>query len=113
LPFPTNFSLNNCFGVQNCDGVIGNRILQGVDNAKDIAIIWPDFDIKAKQVGLFIAGLSNETVVIDHPTATDANAKPVKVYLRKTLMLNYAIAGDQRLRSEAKLTHKNTTWIMR
>jgi len=26
----------------------GNKILQGEDNTKDIAIIWPDFDAKAK-----------------------------------------------------------------
>jgi hypothetical protein len=37
----------------------GNKILQGEDNTKDIAIIWPDFDVRAKNIKLFITGLSN------------------------------------------------------
>jgi len=41
-----------------------------------------------------IAGLSNETVVIDHPTAKDETGKPAKVYLRKTLELSYKLGGD-------------------
>ena len=47
---------------------VGNKVLQGFDNTVDLAIIWPDFDEKAKNVSLFIAGLSNETVVLDHPS---------------------------------------------
>ena len=92
---------------------VGNKILQGQDNAKDIAIIWPDFDAKAKGIKLFIAGLSNETVAIDHPVAKDETGRPVKVFLRKTLELNYNIAGDPAFRSDAKLTYKDKCWIMR
>jgi len=91
----------------------GNRILQGQDNTKDIAIIWPDFDAKAKNIKLFITGLSNETVAIDHPVAKDKTGKPVKVFLRKTLELNYDIAGDPAFRSDAKLTYKDKRWVMR
>ncbi len=32
----------------------------------DIAILWLDFDPKANSIKLFISGLSNETVAIDH-----------------------------------------------
>jgi hypothetical protein len=91
----------------------GNRILQGVDNTKDIAIIWPDFDPKAKNITLFIAGLSNETVAIDHPAATDEEGRPVKVYLRKTLALEYSIGGDEKLRAHAKPSYKGKRWVMR
>jgi hypothetical protein len=49
----------------------GNEILQGKDNAKDIAIIWPDFADRARSMKLFIMGLSNETAVIGHPVAKD------------------------------------------
>ena len=91
----------------------GNRILQGQDNTKDIAIIWPDFDAKAKNIKLFISGLSNETVVIDHPVAKDKTGKPVKVFLRKTLELSYAVRGDATFRSEARLMHKGKRWVMR
>ena len=91
----------------------GSKILQGEDNTKDIAIIWPDFDTKAKQIKLFIAGLSNETAAIDHPVAKDANDKPVKVYLRKTLELSYSLGGDPALRSYAKPAYKGKRWVMR
>jgi len=91
----------------------GNRILQGEDNTKDIAVIWPDFDVKAKNIKVFIAGLSNETVVIDHPVAKDQSGLPIKVFLRKTLELSYAFKGDPTLRSGAGLTYKGKRWIMR
>lgn len=91
----------------------GNKILQGEDNTKDIAIIWPDFDVRAKNIKTFITGLSNETAVIDHPIAKDKTGKPVKVYLRKTLELNYALRGDTSLRSYIKLNYKDKRWVMR
>lgn len=90
-----------------------NKILQGEDNTKDIAIIWPDFDAQAKNIKIFIAGLSNETVAIDHPVDKDDRGKPVKVYLRKTLELSYGISGDPALRSDAKLSYKGKYWVMR
>lgn len=90
-----------------------SRILQGEDNARDIAIIWPDFDVQAKNIKVFISGLSNETVVIDHPVAKDEKGRPVQVYLRKTLELSYSLPGDTSIRSYAKLTYKGQRWIMR
>ena len=76
----------------------GDKILQGQDNTVDIAVIWPDFDPNAKNVSIFITGLSNETVAVDHPADKDKDGNPVKVYLRKTLELNYSIAGDPKFR---------------
>lgn len=90
-----------------------NRILQGEDNTKDIAVIWPDFDTKARGIKIFIAGLSNETVAINHPVAKDQAGKALKVYLRKTLELSYAFKGDPALRSGADLRYKGKRWIMR
>ena len=90
-----------------------NRILQGEDNTKDIAVIWPDFDVKAKNIRLFIAGLSNETIAINHPVANDDLGNPLKVFLRKTLELNYDLKGDPAIRSGAGLTYKGKRWIMR
>jgi hypothetical protein len=91
----------------------GNKILQGEDNIKDIAIIWPDFDARAKGVKIFIAGLSNETAAIDHPMAKDQAGKPAKVYLRKTLELSYKLGGDAAFRSDAKPTYEGKRWVMR
>jgi len=93
--------------------LVDNRILQGKDNTKDIAVIWSDFDNKAKGVDLFIGGLSNETVSIEHPLKKDKDGNPVKVYLQKTLQLKYSIGGDKKFRNESKLTYKSRRWIMR
>jgi hypothetical protein len=91
----------------------GDKILQGQDNTVDIAVIWPDFDPNAKSVSIFITGLSNETVAVDHPADKDKDGNPVKVYLRKTLQLNYSIAGDPKFRADQKLKFENKTWVMR
>jgi hypothetical protein len=90
-----------------------SRILQGEDNTKDLVIIWPDFDSKAKNISLFIAGLSNETVVVEHPTQKDPNGNPERIYLRKTLELQYSIGGDPNFRSNTSLVYKAMNWVMR
>lgn len=36
-----------------------NRVHFGPDNTRDVVIIWKDFNLKAKEVSLFIGGLSN------------------------------------------------------
>lgn len=90
-----------------------NKVLQGQDNARDIAIIWPDFDPNAKEVSLFIAGLSNETAAISHPVAKDNEGRPVRVLLRKSLELKYKIGGDPVQRDAQKLTFANKRWVMR
>jgi hypothetical protein len=91
----------------------GNKILQGRDNSKDIAIIWPDFDAQAQNIQIFITGLSNETAVIDHPVQKDEAGNPVKVFLRKTLELNYSLRSDPALRSDVDITYKGKRWVMR
>ncbi|MBN2021108.1 MAG: hypothetical protein JW749_12895 [Sedimentisphaerales bacterium] len=91
----------------------GNRMLQGQDNALDIAVIFPDFDPNAKTAAIFISGLSNETVAVDHPTEKDQDGSPVKIYLRKTLQLTYSLAGDPVFRSEQKLRFVDKRWVMR
>ena len=91
----------------------GEKILQGEDNAKDIVVIWPDFDPNAKSVSFFISGLSNETIAIDSPTEKDQDGKPAKVYLRKTLQLTCSIAGDPKFRSDQKLKFESKRWVMR
>ena len=90
-----------------------NKLLQGEDNACDLAIIWEDFDNKAQNVKLFITGLSNETAVVDHPVAKDQEGRPIKVYLRKTLELSYNIHGDPALVSGVELKFDGKHWIMR
>lgn len=91
----------------------GYNILQGEDNAKDIAVIWPDFDAKAGKIKIFITGLSNETASVNHPIAKDKDGAPLKIFLRKTLELTYALESDSAQRSDANLIFKSQRWIMR
>jgi hypothetical protein len=93
--------------------LVENRILQGKDNSRDIAVIWSDFDLKARNIDLFIGGLSNENATIEHPVKKDKNGKAAKVYLQKTLQLKYSIGGDEQFRGESKLAYKSRRWIMR
>lgn len=93
---------------------VGNRILEGEDNAKDMAIIWQDFDTQALGFTVFISGLSNETAVVPHPVAVDpATQRPVPVYLRKTLELTYGLRGDPALRPSVEVVYKDQGWVMR
>jgi hypothetical protein len=89
------------------------RVLEGSDNTRDIAIIWPDFDPQAKNIKLFIAGLSNEIIRIQHPAKIDDSGKPQEILLQKTLELEYSIGGDPARRAEALLTYTSKQWIMR
>jgi len=92
---------------------VGNRILEGEDNAKDIAVIWQDFDPQATGFEVFISGLSNETAVVNHPVAVDETGRPVPVYLRKTLELAYGFRGDPTLRPSVEVVYKDHEWVMR
>jgi hypothetical protein len=91
----------------------GNIILQGEENAKDIAIIWPDFDVNAKFIKIFMTGFSNETVAINHPVLKDQNGVPMKVFLRKTLELSYDIESESATRLDKNLVYTGKRWIMR
>jgi len=90
-----------------------NQLRKGADNTRDIVIIWPEFDPAAKQVSLFIAGLSNETATVKHPVAKDTQGKPAEVYLQKTLQLLYSNTTDSVLRSQAVLNPVRQDWVMR
>lgn len=90
-----------------------NKMLQGEDNALDIAVIFPDFDPNARSVNIFISGLSNEIVAVDHPSEKDKDGNPAKILLRKTLQLTCSIAGDPKFRSDQKLKLEDKRWIMR
>ena len=90
-----------------------NRILHGEDNTKDIAVIWPDFDEKAKEIKIYITGLSNETAFVDHPVAKDKDGNPIMVFLRKTLELTYKLESASEQRSDANLIYESKRWVMR
>ena len=90
-----------------------NKLLQGEDHSRDIAIIWPYFDDKANAVKIFISGLSNETAALKHPTAKTEQAEPVMLYLCKTLELDYDVKGQATAAGEIKLQYRRKQWVMR
>ena len=91
----------------------GVKMLQGEDNALDIAVIFPDFDPNARTVNIFISGLSNEIVAVDSPSEKDQDGNPAKILLRKTLQLTYSIAGDPKVRADQNLKLEDKRWVMR
>ncbi|MCK5113376.1 MAG: hypothetical protein KAR11_01285 [Phycisphaerae bacterium] len=102
---------------------IGGKLLQGQDNAKDGVAIFRDFDPKATSFDIFVGGLSGETTSIKLPapikvteSGPDGKERTItktKVFLTKTLRLNYIAASEaaQRQRSKVQLVEKD--WIMR
>jgi len=92
---------------------VDNKLLEGEDNTKDIAVIWPDFDENASKITLFITGLSNETAVVNHPTAEDENGQAQKIFLRKTLELSYNVKNDPVSRNLVNVSFQGKRWIMR
>lgn len=110
----TRLVQSRAVGATHASPVPENLLLQGEDNARDIAVIWRDFDPQATAFKVFITGLSNEVAVINHPVATDPNdGKPAKVFLRKTLQLDYSLRGDPAIRSAVQLVYKGKSWVMR
>lgn len=89
---------------------VDRRVLIGADNTVDMAIIYPDFDDKAKNIKMFIAGLSNELAKVSDPL-DEQGSEPI--YLRKTLQLEYNIGGDPAKRDYAKLEFVGKEWVMR
>ncbi|OQY07303.1 MAG: hypothetical protein B6I25_02105 [Planctomycetales bacterium 4572_13] len=90
-----------------------HRVGRGTDNTRDFAIIWLDFDPKARQICLFVGGLSNETAVVEDPELKDEDGNPQKIFLQKTLQLKYAVAGDPKLRNAVTMKEIKQTWVMR
>jgi len=93
--------------------IIGTKILQGHDHARDFLVIWPDFDLKTHAVSLFFTGLSNETAAIDHPIAREQTGRPAKVFLKKTLQLDFSLLGASNLRKDEDVQFIDRHWIMR
>lgn len=84
------------------------QILQGEDNAIDVAIIWSDVKPETKQIKLYVAGLSNETAAVPMPDSEDK-----QVFLRKTLELSFQLKGESIWRADEDIVFKGKRWVMR
>ncbi len=93
---------------------VTEKILQGRDNSRDSVAIFEDFDLNARTVKLFLSGTSNEVATVKHPLLIDgATKKPKDVLLKKTLMLEYRISGDQHNPEQRVMLYRDRSWIMR
>jgi len=102
---------------------VTGRLLQGSDNAKESAAIWPDFDPEARGFDIFVVGLSGERAQLALPapvkvTVREENGQKVEVVkteleLAKTLQLTYKLAGEAAARAGAKPELLGKKWVMR
>ena len=103
------------------DNMLTGKMLVGKDNARDSVAIFTDFDPKATSASIFIAGLSNETVTIEPPIAEKTVSGPIngvqieqkEVLLRKTLMLEYRVPGDELNLENRIMLYNKRDWVMR
>ena len=108
--------------LRDVTGLVG-KLLQGEDNAKEGAAIWPDFDSAAGKVDIFIGGLSGETVRIKLPAKVTVKEMGImgkmtevvkdSILLIKTLQLTYSIPGEVANRLDAPVKLVEEQWIMR
>jgi len=63
-------------------------------------------------VKMFLAGLSNETSVVNIPDKKNPEATK-KIILKKTLSLEYNIPGDSKRRTAQQLEFSKRSWVMR
>ncbi|MBN1345800.1 MAG: hypothetical protein JXQ73_24125 [Phycisphaerae bacterium] len=109
---------------------IMGRLLQGPDNARSSVVIWPQFDIRANQFTVYIAGLSGESALVPNPdykpgqpefeTKKLGSGAEIRVpvnpryfTLRKTLAIRYLLPGDEQTRAQARVGRLGTDWVMR
>jgi hypothetical protein len=67
--------------------IIGD-LRQGKEHAKDGLLIWSATDLGSNDLTIFLTGLSNDTEQVAHPVTGE------KIVLRKTLRLDYRVAGN-------------------
>lgn len=87
------------------------KLLPGEDQARDVLVVWKDFDKDAHGIKLFISGLSGQTTSVEKPG--EAGTVSEQVMLRKTLQFDYQVAGDPAMRSDSSLLYKGMSWVMR
>ena len=67
--------------------IIG-ELLVGRENARSGLAVWPANDLNVTEITLFIAGLSSDAKIVDHPITKE----PVR--LQRTLRREYLVPGN-------------------
>lgn len=102
---------------------VGQKILQGEDNAQEMVVFFKDFDPSSGGFKIFFGGLSGETTVLKLPEPikrkiVDRNGKLIEeevseIILRKTLELRYKLSTEAASRSFQTTRYLGKKWIMR
>ena len=67
--------------------IIG-ELLVGRENARSGLAVWPANDLNVTEISLFVAGLSSDYKIVDHPITKE------QVRLQRTLRREYLVPGD-------------------
>ncbi|MEE2906319.1 MAG: hypothetical protein VX527_00655 [Planctomycetota bacterium] len=91
--------------------IIG-ELKQGRGNARTGLTVWPANKTDVNELALFVAGLSSETLVVEHPLTKE------DVVLRKTLKRDYLIPGRATGRGDRPVelhpdSPQHEVWIFR
>ncbi|MCK6456866.1 MAG: hypothetical protein L6Q92_10100 [Phycisphaerae bacterium] len=98
--------------------VIG-RIRQGLDNARDSVIVFPELDPRVSRFTIYVGGLSGERQVVENPLyrsksgATSGTPSDKEFVLQKTLAMPYTLPGDPNTRRQAVPGLGRMYWVMR
>ncbi len=100
---------------------IAGRLLIGEDQARDGVAIFPEPSTRMGTFEIFVGGISGETLtlkngeefkVADWTKVTDEEKKGLTT-VRKTLQLNYQVAGDEIRPEDDAVIAKGEEWVMR
>ena len=91
--------------------IIGD-LKQGRGNAKNGLSVWPARQMEVNELALFVAGMSSETLEVEHPLTK------APVVLKKTLTLEYLIPGAANTRGDRPVelhpdSPQREVWIFR
>lgn len=86
--------------------LVGGELRIGPDQGKDGVAIWPEPTAEMGKFSIFVTGLSGEFATVKGPDGKD-------VILRKTLVLNYHVRGDEVRPGEDEIDVEAEEWVMR
>lgn len=84
------------------------EIRQGESNAKEGFVVWSTDSLEAKELHLFIRGMSSEILKVASPQAGGP-----EVLTHKTMKRDYRVSGDPVDRGSKPVECEQTEWIMR
>lgn len=105
--------------VKRIEALIGNKLIedqfqiigeirQGESNAKEGFVVWSSDALLAKELHLFIRGMSSEFKKMPNPAEGGA-----EITMHKTMKRDYRVSGDPQARGSTPLECEQTEWILR